>query len=316
MHEQPHGAIEIAFVEERRCRLGMALRRGKLTDLLPPKRRRRRVDEPAPTFQGRDHLTGRIENLTARKMRHARDGRRRMPVPPGREPFEGGCRPHRVGLGTVEPGHTPRDGVALENRLRHRHEVVDPGIGKALATRFMKGKLPAQAEDVPRIDRRPAADRAKEEVGGRIEPCESLVGPGSRAHERPPCRDDVARDSSEHPRRRSGHAAGETFGSLGPPKLREHCGQRHVLHLPCPPRSQERVDVPAHAAERLAQPLHLGVEPLPMIGRQRTEQPAVEVVAVARDARQQLGERQPGMMGARAPAGKPRRHEHHARKHR
>jgi hypothetical protein len=73
--------------------------------------------------------------------------------------------------------------------------------------------------------------------------------------------------------------------------------------------------VTADTAERLMQPPCLLLQSATMIGGQRREQPAVELVAIPGDPRQQFGEGQPRLPRAGAMPGQARRHQHHACKH-
>ena len=68
----------------------------------------------------------------------------------------------------------------------------------------------------------------------------------------------------------------------------------------------------ADAAEGLAEPLHLDVEPAAMIGREAGEHPPIKLIPVAGDPGEELGERRGSLMSAGAVAGEPRRHEHDA----
>ena len=73
--------------------------------------------------------------------------------------------------------------------------------------------------------------------------------------------------------------------------------------------------MPPHATEGLAQTAGLLVQNLPMIRRQLRHQPAVELVAVAGDPREQVGQRQTRGGRSRPVTGQTRRHQDHARQH-
>jgi hypothetical protein len=78
---------------------------------------------------------------------------------------------------------------------------------------------------------------------------------------------------------------------------------------------QHRIDVASYAAERLPHALRLVVETESMVTRKRREQPAVELVTIARDARQEFGERKRGLKRSRAVPREARRHQDHAGEH-
>ena len=73
--------------------------------------------------------------------------------------------------------------------------------------------------------------------------------------------------------------------------------------------------MPPHATEGLAQTAGLLVQNLPMIRRQLRHQPVVELVAVAGDPREQVGQRQTRGGCSRPVTGQTRRHQDHARQH-
>ena len=73
--------------------------------------------------------------------------------------------------------------------------------------------------------------------------------------------------------------------------------------------------MPPYATEGLAQTAGLLVQNLPMIRRQLRHQPAVELVAVAGDPREQVGQWQACGGRSRPVAGQTRGHQDHARQH-
>ena len=241
-----------------------------------------------------------------------------MAIPPGRQPFERCRGSNRVGGGSVETARLPDRRVAGEDRFRHRHEIVHARIGEALAPRLVKRKLAAEAEDVPGIDRRAAADGAEEQIGGVVEQVEGAALPGRRVAMTQALlrRHDPARDPREHPRGCRRHHARHPLGAFRTPEPREHRRERHALHLPGATAGEQRVDMTPHAAERLPQPLHLRLETPPVVFGEAGEQPAVKLVAVAGDPRQEFGERQRRLVGAGAVPGEPRCHQHDASEHR
>jgi len=99
---------------------------------------------------------------------------------------------------------------------------------------------------------------------------------------------DAARDPREQPGRRGGHRAGQPFRRLLPADPRADGRQRHALHLPPPAAGEHGVDVPAHAAEGLTQPAGLVLQSRAVRVGKRDQQPAVELVAVPGDPREQV----------------------------
>ena len=316
VHEQPGGAVEIALVQERVGGLGMAAGRRESRHLLPPESGRGGGRPQATAAAERlEHLTGRFQTLASGEMRHARHRRGGVLVPPARQLLERGGGGRGSGRVAGQPSLSPDGRVGVEDRAGRGHEVVDAGIGQALAAGLVKRKLPGQPEDVPGIDRRPAAHRAKEKLHRGVE----LAEPGPAVAFPPrfsPGRHHVARDPREQSGRGRGHRAGEPFRGRSPTEPGHHGGQRHVLHLAGPAAGQDRVDVLPHATEGLPQPAGLLLEPVAMVGRQEAQQPAVEGVAVAGDPRQELAQTEGRLRGGGAAAGEPRGHQDHAGQHR
>ena len=247
-------------------------------------------------------------------MGHAADGGGGIAIPPGGEALAGGAGAGGEWRGAVDARGSPSSGIAIEDRADRRNKIVDARIGEALPSRLMEWKLPREAEDVPGIDRGAAADGAEEELGRLIEIIEGLggaTGGPSAAHGRLGS-DDPARDPSEHPRRGGRHERRHPLGPLGPPQPGEDTRQGHRLHLSGAAAGEKGIDVAADAAEGLAEPLHLDLEPAAVIGREAGEHPPIELIPVAGDPGEELGERRGCLMGAGAVTGEPRRHEHHA----
>ena len=130
------------------------------------------------------------------------DGGGGVAIPPGGEALAGGASAGGERRGAVDARRPPGGGIAIEDRSDRRDEIVDARIGEALPSRLVEWKLPRETEDIPRIDRRAAADGAEEELGRLIEIIEGLgsaTGGSSAAHGRLGS-DDPARDPGEHPR--------------------------------------------------------------------------------------------------------------------
>ena len=88
-----------------------------------------------------------------------------------------------------------------------------------------------------------------------------------------------------------------------------------MLDLAGPQAGERSVDVPANSPEGLPQQRGLLLEPIAVAGGQAGEQPAIEIVAVARDPGQKIAQRH-GCLGRPWPmAGEPRGHQHHASEH-
>ena len=167
--EQALRPFEIPLVQEGLGGLGMGAGRGEAGHFLPPESRRRRTGRRTALLERRDHLATRVENLPARHMRHAGDGRRGEAVPPRREPFERGDGPGRDRLLAVERRLAPDRRIPLEDRLGDVDEIVDPRVGQTFPTGLMDGELPREPEDVPGIDRRATLDSAEQQFGRGVE---------------------------------------------------------------------------------------------------------------------------------------------------
>jgi hypothetical protein len=147
-------------------------------------------------------------------MGHAGDRGRRESVPPHGEPLERGGGPHRGGFFSRQLGRPPGVGTAVEDRLDGIHEVVHPRVGQALAPGLVERKLPAQAEDVPGIDRGAAVHRPQQEVAGLVERRDGGRGVGRATGERRLRRHHAAGDPGEQPGRGRGHGDRQPLGRL------------------------------------------------------------------------------------------------------
>ena len=247
-------------------------------------------------------------------MRHTRHRCRREPVPPAAELLDRRRRPHGRSRRTVERRLPPDRRIAIQNRFRDRHQIIDARIGQAFTTSLVQRKLPAEPKDIPRIDHAAAVHRPHQQHTGGIEffqgSSRSRLPQGlSRRH-------DTAGDPGRHSGRCGRHHAGHQLRPLRPTQPRENRRQRHTLHLTGPPACQQGVDVSTDTAKGLPQPTGFLIEQKPMLRRQLRHKPSIELVAVASDPGQQVGQRQAARGGARTVARKTGGHQDHARQHR
>ena len=89
-----------------------------------------------------------------------------------------------------------------------------------------------------------------------------------------------------------------------------------VLEVGRPLRGDGLVEVLPHAGKRLLPLLGLLAQPFAVLAGQRLQQPLVEGIAIAGDARHQLRERDGGIVIARPRAADARSHQDRAREHR
>ena len=242
------------------------------------------------------------------------DGGGGMPIPPAGKALAGGAGAGGQRRGAVDARGPPSGGIAIEDRADRRDKIIDARIGEALPARLMERKLPREAEDVPGIDRRAAADGAEEQLCRLVEIVEGPGGApgGPAAADGRLGGDDPARDPGEHPRRGGRHERRHPRRPLGSPQPRKDTGQCHRLHLAGTAAGEEGVDMTADAPEGLPEPLHLDVESAAVIRLEARQHPPVKLVPVAGDPGEEFGERGGGLMGAGTVAGEPRRHEHDA----
>ncbi len=201
VHDQPHRRIEIPFSNERRRSLSMTSRGGKGRDFLSPEACRRRFrPRRASSFKCANHVAGRIEHLTTREMRHPRDRRGGMAIPPPCEAFHRALSPCREIRFAGECRRSPGRRRTFEHSRRHRHEIFHPRIGKALPTGVVQRELAAEPENVPGVHRRATPNRAKEEVRGLAQQIEGHRDVTARHGF--VCRHAAAHHARRHPRRR------------------------------------------------------------------------------------------------------------------